>query len=392
MKLVIKRRTKSEISIFLLFVIIIMPEMFTQIRLLAYGFAALQLLVFFHYGYYEIKKRGMKRYFLVWCVISLYLLFLMLMNGNYGDIDKWGRLLILVLDTMMVLDYYIGKGKTEELLSAITFLGIIYFAINSLMIVFTPNGFIHINGLSYYLLGIRTDFLKFFFPFALVGGLNYIYFKKKIRTIILFALAIFNFIELDVSTSIVSILVLGMLIVFRKRLSKFVNVKTGVLVATIMNIAFIFLNAINSFSWFIVGVLGKDLTLSHRVYIWQEAIRRILDSRMGFIFGHGIVNGGSFVRFGMYGGSANWPAHNQFLQWLFEYGLIGTIGILAWLISLDKDNDDQNDSYYCRAIIMTMLIASISAGPFANHIGYICVCFLPLIKIMRQQVEENKRV
>lgn len=392
MKLVLKRRTKTEISIFFLFAIIIMPEMFTQIRMLAYVFAVLQLLVFFYYGYYEIKKRGLKKYYFVWCVISLYLLFLMIIYGNYRDIDKWGRLLILVLDTMMILDYYIEKGKTEELLSSITFLGIIYFAINSLMIVFTPNGFLRVNGLSYYLLGIRTDFLKFFFPFALVGGLNFIYYKKRIRTIILFALAIFNFIELDVSTSIVSILVLAILIIFRKGLSKFVNVRTAVLVAVVMNIAFIFLNALSSFSWFIVGVLRRDLTLTHRVYIWQEAVRQILDSKIGLIFGHGIVNGGSFVQFGLYGGSSFWPAHNQFLQWLFEYGILGTIAILAWLISLDNRNDDLIDSYYCRAIIMTMLVTSISSGPFVNHLGYICACFLPLIIKMRQQVETKKNV
>lgn len=386
MKPVSKKRLWSKIRISILFVFIIMPEILTQIRLVAYVFAGVQLLIFGYFGLRVIKKHKGTKEYLYWSGIAFYLLIVMLLNGNYGDIDKWGRLLILVLDTMMVLDYYVEKRQIRDALDALTFLGILYFAINSIMIIQTPQGFLISNGLPYFFLGLRTDFLKFFFPFVLIGGLNYIYFKRLWPIVVLSIFSIYNFLELDVSTSIISVIVLGLMLVFRKQFIRFLDVKRAIIVATALNIGFLFLNAASQFGWLIVDVLKKDFTLTNRMYIWNIAIQKILESRTGLIFGHGIVNGGAFVRFGLYGSGIYWPAHNQLLQWIFEYGLIGTCAIFAFLISLDRTHDKKPDSYYCHAVFLAMMITGISSDPFGNHIGYVCVCFLPLIDKIRTLV------
>ena len=376
----------AKLKIMLLFSVILIPELFTQIKIISYSFVCIQLFIFFYFGLKTFVTKNIRREYIIWIAILLYELSIMVINFHFNDIDKLLRLLILVLDSMMVFNYYIQNNKAKEVISALSILGVLYFGINTFMIVFFPNGIAVKPYLHYYFLGLRTDFLKYFFPFFVFTGLNYIYNKKIIYIVALIALALFDFFTFDVSTSITAIIVLCALFILRYSLKNKLTMKNIIIVVTAFTVLIVFFDALHYFNWFVEGVLNREITLSNRVYIWEKAANLILSSSTGFIFGHGIVNDGAFVLFGLYSGGTYWPAHNQLLQWLFEYGLVGTISTFLLFIYLDWNNDNGNDCYFCRAVFCTMLVTGITSSPFGNHLGYVGLCILPFLKIIREQV------
>ena len=368
-----------NLKIFLLYFVILEPELFTQQKLLSLLFAGFQLLIFICFVF-KINKLKIDHKYFFWIIICLYLLFIMLVNGNYKDIDKWARIMIIYADSMMVADYYISRGKCKNLIETVSNLGIVYFGINFILFSILPNG-LNINGYNYYFLGIRTDFLRYFFVFLIFSCLNFLYLKNKVQLILLLVLSVITFLKFSIATAITSILLLFLFYIFRNTLTKFLSLKWIVISTSVLSIAFIGFNASNFFSWFIVNILNKDVSLTNRMFIWVEAIRCIFDSRLGFIFGHGIVNSGSFVHYGYY-----WPAHNQLLQWLFEYGVIGTVLIFVYFLYLDKMNQISSVNYVYYSILFVLLISGISSSPFSNPIGLCTLTLLPLLNDINKQL------
>lgn len=367
--------------IFFVFLIIIMPDLFTQIKLLSYAYALGQIAIF---GYYlfGVKKGRLNKYIVTWFIICFYLLLLMVFYKNLSDIDKWGRLLILVSDVLLVIDVYIRRNKTQELLSAVSSIGVLYFAIQTILLLIFPNGFMQTIGGNYYFLGLRTSIIRFFYPFFTVALLYAYYYKKRTSFVLISFLSVFNFIYFSISTAIVVVMLLVVFFVFRKPLSRMMSFKTGLITATGLSIGFIFFNASTKFGWFIETVLKKDITLTSRTLIWNSAIKQIFSKSVSFLFGNGISNDGNFV----YLYNVYWPAHNQLLQWLYEFGLIGLILLLFFFMMLNQYNKNSSkmDVYILTAVCTTMFVAGISSAPFMNYTGYIVLAFLPYLNLMEK--------
>ena len=109
-------------------------------------------------------------------------------------------------------------------------------------------------------------------------------------------------------------------------------------------------------SWFIEGVLGKEMTLTGRTLIWNQAISQINGSHV--VFGYGIN-----PPFQLYTDElfvVNHP-HNQYLQIIYNYGIPGFIlfSIIIWKqisqIKFVKSNFIQ--AAFVAGLISTLIIS-----------------------------------
>lgn len=120
---------------------------------------------------------------------------------------------------------------------------------------------------------------------------------------------------------------------------------------------------------FIEDVLHKSVTLTGRTDIWKEAINVLKSENiLKLIFGNGIFNDGSFVPFGR----TYWPAHNQWLQNLYELGITGTI-LFGWIIVFcDKEKKNRSSlNKFILCVCATIMFGTITNVFFSNAVIYI---------------------
>lgn len=374
------KATKTEIKIFVLFAILLMPELFAQIKPLFYVNAALSVCIFALYVYKLNESTKWPAHLVIWTVACVYLLLVMIVNGNISDVDQWGKTTIYVLDLILVLEYFIRKRKTEELLSAISSLGVVYFLLNILSFLLFPEGFVRNVGGVYHFLGTRNVILRYFFAFLTAAGLQYEYYGKKKQLIIIILAGVFHFLYFKVATAVACcLLIVGFLLV-KDGLKRMMSMKTILLISTLLSVGFVFFDAEQLFAWFIENVLHKDIGLNSRSRIWAIAIENIFDSKAGLWLGHGIVNNGHFI----YMDKLYWPAHNQLLNWLYEYGIIGVSILYLFFFKLEKNIEKKNDLMFVYAICFAIFIGSISSSPLASACGFLPLCILPYMKYMRE--------
>ncbi len=98
-------------------------------------------------------------------------------------------------------------------------------------------------------------------------------------------------------------------------------------------------------------VLKKDITLSHRVQLWQKAWPELRG--MSVLFGLGIHDGNEYIaHFG-----ARWIVHLHcyYLQVIYEGGLVAFGALLGWLFSAAKRFDKTSHNYCTMALLAGLL-------------------------------------
>lgn len=375
-------KIKRESSyIFFLFFIALMPEIFTQIKPIFYICSLLAILEFGYFIFYF--KKNAPIYLLIWLGTCGYLLIAMILNENIKDIDQWGKTTIFVSDIILLLNYYVKKEKSRQLIAVLSILGIFYFALNGLVILMFPNGLIHTVGGNYYFLGTRNSILKFFVAFLSIIGLESIYTNKKKRLYIFLVLSIGQILYFSVSTAITCCFIIAFLLLFYKVLDGKINLKLILISTTLISLAFVFLNASSLFAWFITNVLQKDVGLNSRSLIWSKAIQILGSDRKLLFLGHGIQNDGNFI----YLYQLYWPAHNQLLEWLYEFGILGISLLYSFFLNLEIKKCCGFDVYFIYIVIFSIFIGSISSGPLSAAPGYLPLCLLPHILCIRRSFD-----
>src|SRR5699024_876626 len=101
------------------------------------------------------------------------------------------------------------------------------------------------------------------------------------------------------------------------------------------------------------NVLKKDVTLSTRTVIWNEALDMIKESPL---WGYGYLgDGGKYIVFSIVNHK---DAHNTALQYMLQHGIIGCIPlIIILLIFLNKLSFNKNDKI-CTFILFSFFVAT----------------------------------
>ena len=240
--------------------------------------------------------------------------------------------------TAIIMTSYMAINDSEFLLKCLNYFFTALLIINTLL--WRPGGtFVDSYGQASFVIGTKTSITYYQIAACLFA---YVFFKteknKNIGRIILEALllnlVIYNFLQ-HISTSITCLCIFVMLIAldtFWPNISK-LALRYLFWIITSINILIVIFRIQNYFEFLIVDVLGEDLTMSYRIYIWDEVISYIMQKPF---FGYGKYSGITFIN------SYNTSCHNQLLGWAFCFGIIGFILMMAlcvWIMTKYRIDD-----------------------------------------------------
>ncbi|MCR5756240.1 MAG: hypothetical protein K6G30_15685 [Acetatifactor sp.] len=244
-----------------------------------------------------------------------------------------------------------------------------------------------------YFFGYRVTFIYPMLTFLVLGRILIVIYgwQYYIPQVIGFILICFSMYKQWVGTGLVGISIYcAMMIIYKLRLRIMKYISTGFIVAaaTAANIAVLFFRIQDLFKWLIVDILGKSLTLSGRIYIWDAALN-MLPQKLWFGFGVGTYSVHCF--FGDYG-----YMHNQILQCLMEGGIVTTVLFFIILglscFYVDKYRG-QELVQPIMAGLVTYSVIMISEVPSSNSYFYIMIalaCFCPLLVELQKKVADER--
>lgn len=199
--------------------------------------------------------------------------------------------------------------------------------VNLFLVLLFPKGIA--TGLDYlstpyHFFGTKNQATPLFILASILFFMYEEYTQNYIESVLEQLLVILNVILYGSGTGILCVVINVVLNVYQKR-QKYTNqiksskqLKRLIVFAVLLTIGVVFLNAQNLFSFLIVDILGKDITLSGRTTIWDNAIAAI---KTHPIIGHGYG----------YKADRNFYSHNLFLELLVTGGLIGLVLYIGFI-------------------------------------------------------------
>lgn len=268
-------------------------------------------------------------------------------NGDY-----W-KLLIecaSVITLSMLIEIAL-KWDAFSFLQTTVFLLTIICVFNLITVLAFPNGIYSTNFERNWLLGYDNSHITFILPLAIFYML-YAYCKKYgLFRKFLYLAIIFSSIFITWSaTSVVGISLFSLLCLLSEMniRPRWINLKTCIIFAGVLFALLVILRAEDSLSYLIVDILGKNLTLTGRTFIWNKGFEAFLKKP---ILGCGVLDTSS-IRL-LLGGASH--CHNMFLNILFESGLLGMFCFVGILFMMFKPLKQVHDSQYGYLIYIAFL-------------------------------------
>ncbi len=270
----------------------------------------------------EIKLDPSILLLLLWRLVIFILTLL-----NHGEILKCGYQSVAFVGLYLLIKNYINSKEAYKVIYKLVFS---YVLINMLLSFILPDGLFPEYGIHF--LGIRTRFTEYSIALIYISLFYFNCFSKKKKNdkILMIAsvmLAIINIFSQWIATGIlVIILILIMYMFFRKiKISKNIYC-VGFALLLLITITIINGSLLNMFD-FIFEMLNKDVTLTGRTIIWDNAINLMKSNPVKyFLVGAGYIKDGNMIPYA--GGF--WQAHNTLLQLICENGIVGTIIFLKF--------------------------------------------------------------
>lgn len=245
-----------------------------------------------------------------------------------------------------------------------------------------------------YLLGQDNRFILYIIP-TLLGFyyLSSIAGKKsdKIKLMVSFVVGTFTVYFLWSVASIAILLLIGVGYIFVKIVKNIkLNIKILSVIVLSICIGIVFFKIQNYFSYFIVNVLNKSMTLSYRTIIWDRALEMLTQSKINLVFGFGYFDT-SYLFLDILARLNH--LHNLILDPLFSSGIIG-IAIYALIyfsvvnkINLIKCDFEKN---VLTLVFLGLLVLLIFDTFEAYQIYYFIIYLLYATASMLQNKKINK--
>lgn len=265
--------------------------------------------------------RGTKftMYILLWFLLCMWVLAVTLFNGQ--DIEGAIRLIAKIM--VPVIFFAVFKNDFEFILRCIyTILGVLV-VVNFVTILLFPNG-MYVTGITNFayenwLLGFKNKQIIYFLPLLLTTSYLYVidgisFDKVTILCILLASSALVG--SSTALISIVTILAFGFIPFFRNKY-RVLNAPTYLFVGLFSFITIVLLRLQNYFSYLIVNIIGKNLSLSNRTLLWDKATEEISNN---FLTGRGYWS--PEAKHMLYRSQSIISAHNQLLEYMFTGGAV----------------------------------------------------------------------
>ncbi len=285
-----------------------------------------------------------------WKIISTFL------NGN--GMDGWGTMLNTIGQALFV--YTAIRTDSKAFFQGTSAVLGCYVLLNLLSILVFPNGMYTTSVYTQnYFLSYRTAWLPVYFTTAAVVLIHAVEYPGQYSMQWAILVVASMFLSLLIVWSATGLVTLSLaaaacaLWVFHKQ-SKAISMRMLILVEGVLFFGLILFQIQETFSFLLVDVLQKDITLTARIRIWNNALQLI---REHFWIGMGDMSVEQTRAVLGWGAS---HAHNYYLNTQMHYGLVG---IANWLLMLHystrkmQKNRRQPYVYVLTAVYLAMLTA-----------------------------------
>ncbi|KAA8827011.1 O-antigen ligase domain-containing protein [Bifidobacterium tissieri] len=211
---------------------------------------------------------------------------------------------------------------------------------NFLTLLIAPEGLYSRSVSAYgvsqeWFLGVDNYFVQWLFPALVIAWVYNTYFTKEARGMVLSFVTLLTEFMHGSATGIVGVTLFFILMVVPKAGYFFTPIRSIVIASSVWLLIVIF-RIVNIFAP-IVLKLGKNLTFSGRLAIWDNAIIAISHNP---VFGYGVLTNDEMVQYlglssnGLWTGATH--CHNQILQIAFQGGLIALLLFLTVIVLILK--------------------------------------------------------
>ena len=316
-----------------------------------------------------IKKITPFFYMIVLYGVWVNLLVPFVLGSNAPHISHLIRPLGII--AFLQVGFYYNAKKTIDAMS-LTFC--IMILLNHLTMLRFPSGVVAIPGV--FLFEYRTGFPYIILPGIIICILYDYMFQRDYfswRTLLAIGFGVASIWYQWVATGVLQLLILFSLyfiaLYFMKK--RFLNVVLGFCIIIFVNLQLTILGSISYLLDFISYYLGRTPTLTGRTVIWANAMPILHESP---IYGHGqdaLVPLGTIMT----------TAHNQWLHWMLEGGIIGALIItIACLMSCFYVLKLRGSGLYVILSIGILNVTFASLVEIQSHVPFIYMIFaLPYV-------------
>ena len=329
------------------------PNIFIKITILNYIFFGLITLeTIYLFFKCSIDRKGLPLY--LWLILIYRMIMVIVTIINGGDLSKCIYYSIDFFGIGLLIEYLSKKYTFKTISFYILILFSTYLLINLVTILLFPNGII--DGM--YFLGIRTRITEYAMVAFILSLFHGFRGSKTIIPIIGLLASIANILVLWVATALIGVLVFLLVYLSTKLLKpKKLNYFVLFLMVMVLTLGIVVFKIQNLFSYLIVDVLGKSMTLSNRTILWDRCWPYIMESPL---FGHGTnFDNGNFI----WNDWQYMQGHNQIIQSLYETGVIGTAILILFMYKSGKNLSmkNKNESILIAGLIcfLIMMISEI---------------------------------
>lgn len=321
----------------------------------------------FAYIALEVIKFRMKLSVVTNCIILMEGIVFIGTVLNHGSLNNAFTSVIGLMYVALLINWSVEKYQTESLIRNMMLHLELCTYINFITLLLKPDGFFSRTIAGYgrtkeWFLGSDHYFVVWAIPAFLIAWIFKEYTGEKKRSYLLIIITAVTQVIRGSSTGIVGIAIffIWMLLPFiRKIMTPF----RCVVVATILFFSIVYLQNSDFLAPIVVGVLGKDMTFTNRLEIWDNAIKAIMAKPF---IGHGMLYNEQVVDLlGMLRNGFRWEGathcHCQFLQVGFKSGLTGLLlYIISIVLSFAKCRKGENRNIAQAATVCMFIFCIIS--------------------------------
>lgn len=275
-----------------------------------------------------------------------------------------------VIATSLLIFTIIRKRDLISL-KALTFSLTLLVTLNLISIISGVDRLIYSSLGHTFLLGFDNSNVIVVFPALIMNYfVNYLERDGEIsfRLILSWVLTVISIIFIDSATTTLGFFIFViMILTYKHELIKYINRKTLFVIVLMAFFFIVIFRLQNMFSVIIVNMLGRDITLTGRIALWDKAFRGISESPF---LGHGINPEAQRLYF--FGVSS---AHSEILDILYQHGIVG-LALYVWIFveyfRTEKKRMDKSRKLFVRTIdsmIFSFLVMMI-AESYNSYISY----------------------
>lgn len=364
--------SKKEIRYFLLLIPIMEPQYLISYLGLTNLYRAMLIAILVIMGL-EVLNNKKKLTIITGLFIfrQLYLFAVTLLNNGAIGSLFWESLRVFAV--VLFVELYIGAFNPMLKVLMLHFELLIYS--NFISMIAFPDGIFTIYTGSYYgyssrwVLGVSNTFVGWLLPGLVIAWLYNKSFDKKVRCNILTIIILLTEAINGSGTGRIVIFSFAILM-YLPAIKKILSPIKSVLIVIAVFFIIVVYRQYEFLSPIVVNVLGKNLTFSNRVYIWDNAIQNI---KKAPIFGYGVLSKEKMIQvlgyFNNFSHEGATHCHCEYLQILFQGGIIL---LLIWIViyyqvlkmkKVYMKNDVFMISVYSTVILLVMGIVEVTDYP-----------------------------